>query len=58
MSALQYFVIDRVRSQLAIQSLGWITWGDTAVAVVWVAVVGVLLSIIPTFVATRRYLRV
>jgi cell division transport system permease protein len=58
MSALQYFVVDRVKSQLSIQSLGWITWGDTAVAFAWVALVGVLLSIIPTFVATRRYLRV
>ncbi|MFZ2624728.1 MAG: permease-like cell division protein FtsX [Propionibacterium sp.] len=58
MAALQYFVVDRVKSQLSIQSLGWITWSDTGMAVAGVAVVGIVLSIIPTLVATRRYLRV
>ncbi|SER68641.1 cell division transport system permease protein [Propionibacterium cyclohexanicum] len=58
MAALQYFVVDRVKSQLSIQSLGWITGSSTALAIGGVAVVGVILSIIPTVLATRRYLRV
>lgn len=58
MSALQYFVVDRAKARLTIQSLGWTSWTDTGTAMAWVAIVGVLLSIIPTFIVTRRYLRV
>lgn len=58
MAAVQYFAIDQAKSQLSIESIGWITWADTGRSMLWVAVVGVVLSIIPTLVATRRYLRV
>ncbi|MFT8394694.1 permease-like cell division protein FtsX [Propionibacterium sp.] len=58
MVALRGFVVSGLQSQLAIQSLGWITWTDTWWAVAAVAVLGILLSIIPTLLATRRYLRV
>jgi cell division transport system permease protein len=36
----------------------WITWSDTLVAFGWIAVLGVLLTLIPTLVMTRKYLKV
>lgn len=52
-----YAVIDQ-NAKVSIQALPWITWGDAWVAVGAVAIVGVVLSIIPMLIATRRYLRV
>ncbi len=42
----------------AITSVGWIGWQQVGSTVGWLAVVAVVLSVIPTLVATRRFLRV
>ena len=52
-----YFVIMR-KAEVSIQSLPWIGWSQTGLAILGVAVVGLALSIIPTLVTTRKYLRV
>lgn len=57
LAAAVYFVIMR-NAQPSIQSLRWIGWNQTGLAMAAVAIVGILLAIIPTLVSTRRYLRV
>lgn len=52
-----YFVIMR-KAQVSIQSLAWIGWNQAFIAMAGVAVVGILLSIVPTLITTRKYLRV
>ena len=52
-----YFIIIR-KARVSIQSLNWIGWHQTFLAMGAVAIVGVLLAIIPTLVTTRKYLRV
>jgi len=52
-----YFLIIQ-RAQVSIQSLAWIGWHETRLAILGVAVIAVALAVIPTFIATRRYLRV
>jgi cell division transport system permease protein len=52
-----YFLIIK-RAQVSIQSLAWIGWHETRLAILGIAVVGVVLAIVPTLIATRRYLRV
>ena len=52
-----YLVIMR-KAEVSIQSLPWIGWKETLLAVLGVAVVGLALSIIPTLITTRKYLRV
>jgi len=38
--------------------VAWVDWGDSAWALAWIAVIGVLLTLIPTLVMSRKYLRV
>ncbi len=38
--------------------VAWITWSDSVWAVAWIAVIGLLLTLVPTLVMTRKYLRV
>jgi cell division transport system permease protein len=52
-----YFIIMK-KAEVSIQSLPWIGWHHAFLAMGGVAVVGLLLSIIPTLVTTRKYLRV
>jgi cell division transport system permease protein len=52
-----YFIIMR-KAEVSIQSLPWIGWSQTGIALLGVAVVGLALSIIPTLITTRKYLRV
>jgi cell division transport system permease protein len=52
-----YFIIMR-KAQVSIQSLAWIGWDQALWAMAGVAVVGLVLSIIPTLITTRKYLRV
>ena len=52
-----YFVIMR-KAEVSLQALPWIGWSEAALAMAGVAVVGLVLSIIPTLVTTRKYLRV
>jgi cell division transport system permease protein len=52
-----YFVITR-KAQVSLQALPWIGWREAGLAMAGVAAVGLVLSIIPTLVTTRKYLRV
>jgi len=54
--AVQFFIIDK--AQVSITSLAWIGWHEVLTAMLVVGIVGVVLAIIPTLIATRRYLRV
>jgi len=54
--AVQFLIIDK--AQVSITSLAWIGWHETLTAMLVVGIVGVVLAIIPTLIATRRYLRV
>jgi cell division transport system permease protein len=38
--------------------VAWIDWGDGIWAVGWIALIGLLLSLVPTLVMTRKYLKV
>ena len=52
-----YFIIMR-KAELAIRSIPWIGWHQTVLAMLGVAAVGLVLSVVPTLITTRRYLRV
>ncbi|HSN11240.1 MAG TPA: permease-like cell division protein FtsX [Propionibacteriaceae bacterium] len=52
-----YFVIVQ-NAQVSLKGLRWIGWSDAGLAMAGVAGVAVVLSIAPTLIATRRYLRV
>jgi cell division transport system permease protein len=52
-----YFIIMK-KAEVSIQSLPWIGWNQALLAMGGVAIVGLLLSIIPTLITTRKYLRV
>ncbi len=52
-----YFIIIK-KAEVSIQSLPWIGWNQAWLAMAGVAIVGLLLSIIPTLITTRKYLRV
>jgi cell division transport system permease protein len=52
-----YFVVMR-KAEVSIQSLPWIGWNEAFLAMLGVAIVGLVLSIIPTLITTRKYLRV
>jgi len=54
--ALKFLIIDR--AQVSIKSLAWIGWHELFVAMLVLAIVGVVLAIVPTLIATRRYLQV
>lgn len=51
------FLIER-NAKVSIKALPWITWSDAWLAVGLVALVAIVLSIVPTLITTRRYLRV
>jgi len=52
-----YFVIyGKLRPSSNI--VAWINWGDSAWAVAWIALIGLCLTLIPTLVMTRKYLKV
>jgi cell division transport system permease protein len=52
-----YFIITQ-RAQPSLEGLPWIGSRQTLLAMGGVAIVGLLLSIIPTLITTRKYLRV
>ncbi|MEA5154103.1 permease-like cell division protein FtsX [Raineyella sp.] len=52
-----YSLIIR-KAEVSIQTLPWIGWQETVIAVSGLAIVAILLSIIPTLMATTKYLRV
>ncbi len=57
LAAVQQFVVVG-RAEAEIQTIRWIDWGNVGTAMASLAVVAVVLSIIPTLIATRRFLRV
>jgi len=57
LASIIYFVIIK-KAEVSIQSLPWIGWDQSLPAMGGVTVVGLLLSIIPTLITTRKYLRV
>ncbi|MBK8445982.1 MAG: ABC transporter permease [Micropruina sp.] len=57
LAALQKFlIIDR--AQPSLKSVEWIGWPQVGLAMLGVIAVGVVLSVVPTLIATRKYLRV
>ncbi len=57
LTAGYWFVIVE-NAQTSITALPWIGWTDLATAIVAIAVVGIALAVIPTLLATRKYLRI
>lgn len=57
LAAAVYTVIIK-KAEVSIQTLPWIGWTQTGMAVLGVAIVAVILSIVPTLIATNKYLRV
>ena len=55
--SLQQFVIIG-KAQVEIQTVRWIDWSHVGWAMAGLALVGIVLSIIPTLIVTRRFLRV
>jgi cell division transport system permease protein len=57
LAAFEYFAIaEGVGARL--QVMPWIDWTDYLWAVEWVAIIGPLLTVIPTLLLTRKYLKV
>lgn len=52
----QFVIIGKAKAE--IQTIRWIEWPHVGLAMASLAVVAVVLSIIPTLIATRRFLRV
>lgn len=57
LAAVEKFVIMD-KAQVSIQSLPWVGWSHAGFAMLWMAVVGVALSVIPTLLTARRYVKV
>ena len=57
LAAVEQFVIIG-KAQVEIKTIRWIEWPHVGLAMASLAVVAILLSIIPTLIATRRFLRV
>lgn len=57
LASLQQFVIIG-KAQVELQTVRWIDWSDVGWAMAGLALVGIVLSIIPTLLVTRRFLRV
>lgn len=56
--AVGLYVIVVQNAQVSLQGLRWIGWSDAGIAMASVTAVAIVLSIVPTLIATRRYLRV
>lgn len=52
-----FFIIER-NARSSIQALPWIDWLHVGNAILVMAIVGIALSVLPTLLATRRYLKV
>lgn len=53
---MEFVVYRHLRS--ASQIVEWVDWNDALTSVVGIAVIGVLLTLIPTLFMTRKYLKV
>ncbi|GAC1384314.1 MAG: permease-like cell division protein FtsX [Marmoricola sp.] len=52
----QFIVYDKIRDSSHIMT--WVNWTDFSNAFIWLAALGVILTMIPTLFVTRRYLKV
>ena len=57
LAAIQQFAIVE-KAKPALQGFAWLDWDHVGLAAFWLVVVSVVLSMIPTLVATRRFLKV
>jgi cell division transport system permease protein len=55
--AFMYFVIYQMLRPTS-NIVAWIDWGDGVWAVAWIGAIGLLLTLLPTLVMTRKYLKV
>jgi len=55
--ALGLYVVVQ-KAEVSLKGLRWIGWSDAGLAMAGVTGVAIVLSIVPTLIATRRYLRV
>lgn len=56
--AVGRYVIVVQNAEVSLKGLRWISWSDAGLTMVAVTGVAIVLSIVPTLIATRRYLRV
>jgi cell division transport system permease protein len=56
-AAFMYFVIDK-KLRPSSNIVEWVDWSDAFVAIGGIAVLGLLLTLVPTLVMTRKYLKV
>jgi cell division transport system permease protein len=55
-AVMYFFIYGNLRSELRV--VEWVTWRDAGEAIGGIAVLGVLATLIPTLVMTRKYLKV
>lgn len=55
---LGYYFLVVNNAKTSITALPWIGWSDVGSAIVVIAVLGVLLAIVPTLFATRKYVQI
>ena len=56
LSFMQFVIYGKLRPSSNI--VEWVDWQDAFVAIGGIAVIGVLLTLVPTLVMTRKYLKV
>lgn len=56
--AIGYYLVIETNAKTSIQALPWIDWSHVTTAILAMAAVGIALAIIPTLLATRKYLRI
>lgn len=56
--ALTYWLVIAKRAAVSFPTLKWLGWGDVGWAMAAVLALGILLSVLPTLVSSRRHLRV
>lgn len=57
LAAFMYFVIYEMLRPTS-NIVAWIDWGDGIWAIGWIALIGLLLTMVPTLAMTRKYLKV
>jgi cell division transport system permease protein len=56
-AAFMYFVIYEMLRPTS-NIVAWIDWSDGIWAIGWIALIGLLLTLVPTLAMTRKYLKV
>ena len=52
------YVIVMKKFAVTMSTIAWVNWHHVWVAIGWLAVVAVVLSLIPSYVAAKKYLKV